>query len=188
VPCSLILHFINRNGYWVLYWSVWVFSFLCADSSCGITSLCIYSGYKPWKTCWLFRAWHIKGKTFWYVSPLVIYFNYIFISTVLLYWHLQFQRKSSEALSDDPTSSLLFAGDDEERYILFLKYQFIVTMLILRWDSFLFVKTYRYCLAFVCRHTSYCNYKLCFQIFELLYLFMFSRFLLNKGFSSHKYN
>ncbi|CAJ2659295.1 unnamed protein product [Trifolium pratense] len=28
----------------------------------------------------------------------------------------KFQLKSSEALSDDPTSSLLFAGDDEERY------------------------------------------------------------------------
>ncbi|WJX55345.1 DNA-directed DNA polymerase [Trifolium repens] len=28
----------------------------------------------------------------------------------------KFQHKSSEALSDDPTSSLLFAGDDEERY------------------------------------------------------------------------
>jgi hypothetical protein len=129
-----------------------------------------------------------KVKLFGLSQHSVIYFNYFFISTVLLYWCLQFQHKSSEALSDDPTSSLLFAGDDEERYILFLKYQLIVTMLILRWDSFLFVKTYRYCLAFVCRHTSYCNYKLCFQIFELLYLFMFSRFLLNKGFSSHKYN
>ncbi|KAL5099247.1 hypothetical protein RYX36_003574 [Vicia faba] len=28
----------------------------------------------------------------------------------------KFQQKSSEALKDDPTSSLLFAGDDEERY------------------------------------------------------------------------
>lgn len=55
-----------------------------------------------------------------------------------MHWRLQFQHKSSEA-SDDPTSSLLFAGDDEERYILFPKFELIVMMLILTWGCFLFV-------------------------------------------------
>lgn len=69
-----------------------------------------------------------KVKTYWFVlilkhsesGDLFSLFLYLLSFCIGI---LQFQHKSSEALSGDPTSTLLFAADDEERYILILKFQ-----------------------------------------------------------------
>lgn len=87
-------------------------------------------------------------------------------------WRLQFQHKSSEA-SDDPTSSLLFAGDDEERYILFPKFELIVMMLILTWGCFLFVDLSLLTFFFFFFLWRFEVIVVINSVFELLYLFVF---------------
>lgn len=86
----------------------------CSDSPRDISSMRIHSRYKSITFGWLFGAWPIKGK--WSLFECLKHSSDCNFGCDVLNWDnliLQFQIKSSESVSNEPS---YFASHDEKRY------------------------------------------------------------------------